>query len=70
MGPASKILKPGGGKQLFNGCNVPLLVVVNTLLLVYIVLTVNISPLHRPESMLLVGSGATTKESSSGKCAS
>ena len=31
--------RPGNGRQLFQHCNVPLLVVVNTLLLVYLVLT-------------------------------
>jgi hypothetical protein len=68
MGGASKILKAGGTRLFFHSCNVPLLVVLNTLLLAYIALIVTTSSWHRHgESMSLVGSDIGTAKDSNGE---
>jgi hypothetical protein len=67
MGAALKLPKAGGARQFIHSCNVPLLVVLNTLLLAYIALIVTTSWHRHGESMSLMGSDIGTAKDSNGE---
>jgi hypothetical protein len=56
-----KLATKGGGR-LFVNCNVPLLVVVNTLLLVYVAFHTSSAASSNHAGMMMVGSPAASKE--------